>query len=74
MSLVETRGEIGLVFAGLGTATGVLSESLNAAVIVMVIITTLIAPLLKLVFPSKEEEIAESEAVELISEATGEKS
>ena len=67
------RGEVGLVFAGLGAATGVLSESLDAAVIVMVIVTTLIAPLLlKLVFPSSTEATAESEAA-LISEATGEK-
>ncbi|GAB4539081.1 MAG: cation:proton antiporter [Pleurocapsa sp.] len=46
------RGEVGLVFAGLGAATGVLSESLDAAVIVMVIVTTIVAPLLlKLMFP-----------------------
>ena len=68
------RGEVGLVFAGLGAATGVLSESLDAAVIVMVIVTTIIAPLLlKLVFPSATGEIAESEQAVLISEATGEK-
>ena len=67
------RGEVGLVFAGLGAATGVLSESLDAALIVMVIVTTIIAPLLlKLVFPATGE-VAESERVELISEATGEK-
>ena len=45
------RGEVGLVFAGVGAASGVLSESLDAAIIVMVIVTTFIAPpLLKLVF------------------------
>ena len=68
------RGEVGLVFAGLGAATGVLSKSLDAAVIVMVIVTTIIAPLLlKLVFPSATGEIAESKQAVLISEATGEK-
>lgn len=40
------RGEVGLVFAGLGAASGVLSNSLDAAIIIMVIVTTLVAPLL----------------------------
>jgi Kef-type K+ transport system membrane component KefB len=45
------RGEVGLVFAGVGAASGVLSESLDAAIIVMVIFTTFLAPpLLRLVF------------------------
>ena len=38
------RGEVGLVFAGVGAATGVLTDSLDAAIIVMVIFTTFIAP------------------------------
>ncbi|MGK7945798.1 MAG: cation:proton antiporter [Microcystaceae cyanobacterium] len=38
------RGEVGLVFAGIGSASGVLSKPLEAAVIVMVILTTFIAP------------------------------
>ncbi|NEQ98440.1 MAG: cation:proton antiporter [Cyanothece sp. SIO2G6] len=38
------RGEVGLVFAGVGSASGVLSESLEAAIIVMVIMTTFLAP------------------------------
>lgn len=46
------RGEVGLVFAGIGSSSGILSESLNAAIIMMVIITTFLAPpLLRLVFP-----------------------
>jgi Kef-type K+ transport system membrane component KefB len=46
------RGEVGLVFAGIGSASGVLSKSLDVAIIAMVIITTFIAPpLLKFVFP-----------------------
>ncbi|MBM0743113.1 cation:proton antiporter [Phormidium sp. CLA17] len=45
------RGEVGLVFAAVGTASGVLSDSLNAAIIVMVILTTFLAPpLLRVVF------------------------
>ena len=49
------RGEVGLVFAGVGAASGVLSESLDAAIIVMVIVTTFIAPpLLRLVFDSDD--------------------
>lgn len=48
------RGEVGLVFAAVGTASGTLSPSLNVAVILMVIITTFLAPpLLRLVFPLK---------------------
>jgi Kef-type K+ transport system membrane component KefB len=51
------RGEVGLVFAGVGAASGVLSEALDAAIIVMVIVTTFIAPpLLRLVFDSNGEE------------------
>ena len=46
------RGEVGLVFAGVGAASGVLSKPLGAAIIMMVIITTFIAPpLLRFVFP-----------------------
>jgi Kef-type K+ transport system membrane component KefB len=46
------RGEVGLVFAGVGAASGVLSEALNAAIVMMVVITTFIAPpLLRMVFP-----------------------
>ncbi|MCT7952653.1 cation:proton antiporter [Ancylothrix sp. C2] len=45
------RGEVGLVFAGVGTASGVLSDALNAAIIMMVILTTFVAPpLLRLAF------------------------
>lgn len=45
------RGEVGLVFAAVGSASGALSKSLEAAIIVMVILTTFIAPpLLRVVF------------------------
>lgn len=52
------RGEVGLVFAGVGSTTGILDKSLNAAIIVMVIITTFIAPpLLRIVFDKADEAI-----------------
>lgn len=38
------RGEVGLVFAGLGAATGTLPDSVNVAIILMVIGTTFVAP------------------------------
>ncbi|MDJ0774233.1 MAG: cation:proton antiporter [Mastigocoleus sp. MO_167.B18] len=50
------RGEVGLVFLGIGSATGVLSEPLEAAIILMVILTTFLAPpLLRFVFPQEEQ-------------------
>ncbi|MDJ0744396.1 MAG: cation:proton antiporter [Xenococcaceae cyanobacterium MO_167.B27] len=49
------RGEVGLVFAGVGSASGALSESTEAAIIMMVILTTFVAPpLLRLVFEEPE--------------------
>ncbi|MDJ0659752.1 MAG: cation:proton antiporter [Crocosphaera sp.] len=50
------RGEVGLVFAGIGSASGVLSQSLEAAIIVMVILTTFLAPpLLRFAFKEPAE-------------------
>jgi Kef-type K+ transport system membrane component KefB len=57
------RGEVGLVFAGVGVASGALSPSLEAAIIMMVILTTFVAPpLLRVVFkdPLPEAESAGS--------------
>ncbi|WP_421659330.1 cation:proton antiporter [Leptothermofonsia sp. ETS-13] len=52
------RGEVGLVFASVGASSGVLGKSLEAAIIVMVILTTFLAPpLLRVVF-SKESNIS----------------
>jgi Kef-type K+ transport system membrane component KefB len=51
------RGEVGLVFAGIGAASGVLDKPLQAAIIIMVILTTFIAPpLLRFAFGTEEEE------------------
>ncbi|HEY9599211.1 MAG TPA: cation:proton antiporter [Cyanophyceae cyanobacterium] len=50
------RGEVGLVFASVGSASGALSESTEAAIIMMVILTTFLAPpLLRLVFQESED-------------------
>lgn len=50
------RGEVGLVFAGVGSSIGILSKPLEAAIIVMVILTTFLAPpLLRLVFQESSE-------------------
>lgn len=40
------RGEVGLIFASIGKALGVMSEQIFAAIVVMVIVTTVITPIL----------------------------
>lgn len=58
------RGEVGLVFAGIGSASGVLDKPLEAAIIVMVILTTFLAPpLLQLTLKSQEEGSAAPDTV-----------
>ena len=50
------RGEVGLVFAGIGAASGVLDKPLQAAIIIMVILTTFVAPpMLRFAFKETEE-------------------
>ncbi len=39
------RGEVGLVFAGIGSASGAINKPLEASIIIMVILTTFLAPL-----------------------------
>jgi Kef-type K+ transport system membrane component KefB len=52
------RGEVGLVFAGVGAASGALSPATDAAIIVMVIATTFVAPpFLRLVFREPTGEV-----------------
>jgi Kef-type K+ transport system membrane component KefB len=56
------RGEVGLVFLGVGSASGVLSPAMEAAIIMMVILTTFVAPpFLRLVFQESELETTPSE-------------
>jgi Kef-type K+ transport system membrane component KefB len=38
------RGEVGLVFAAIGRTLGVIDDAMFAAIVLMVIVTTLIAP------------------------------
>ncbi|OUL26277.1 cation:proton antiporter [Nostoc sp. 106C] len=59
------RGEVGLVFAGVGAASGALTKPLGAAIIMMVILTTFLAPpLLRFVFP--ETNIVATDSEQLI--------
>lgn len=54
------RGEVGLVFADVGAASGVLSQSLVAAIIMMMILATLLSPpLLRFVFPQTDNLVAD---------------
>tara|TARA_B100002051_G_scaffold273822_1_gene313453 strand:+ start:1463 stop:2845 length:1383 start_codon:yes stop_codon:yes gene_type:complete len=55
------RGEVGLIFLGLGTASGLLNPGLEAAILLMVIGTTFLAPiLLRLVLKGKPPESGDS--------------
>ena len=66
------RGEVGLVFAGVGSASGVLSESLDAAIIVMVIMTTFLAPpLLRVVFKDSDDTGSSAEETPSLVESEG---
>ncbi|MBW4649715.1 MAG: cation:proton antiporter [Kastovskya adunca ATA6-11-RM4] len=66
------RGEVGLVFAGVGAASGALSEATEAAIIMMVILTTFIAPpLLRLVFEEPAEVTTPSSTKSIEGGATG---
>jgi Kef-type K+ transport system membrane component KefB len=57
------RGEVGLIFLGLGTQAGLLTPALEAAILLMVIGTTFLAPLLlRLVLSSRERSVADSAA------------
>ena len=54
------RGEVGLVFAGIGAASGALDKPLQAAIIIMVILTTFIAPpFLRFAFGDAAKEVVE---------------
>ncbi|HIK31531.1 MAG TPA: cation:proton antiporter [Oscillatoriales cyanobacterium M59_W2019_021] len=62
------RGEVGLVFAGIGSASGVLDKPLQAAIIIMVILTTFLAPPgLRFAFKSSPESQEEIESVDSVS-------
>ncbi|MCP9840463.1 cation:proton antiporter [Synechococcus sp. J7-Johnson] len=56
------RGEVGLIFLGLGTQAGLLTPALEAAILLMVIGTTFLSPILLRVVLSREEKLAEQPA------------
>jgi Kef-type K+ transport system membrane component KefB len=56
------RGEVGLIFLGLGTQAGLLTPSLEAAILLMVIGTTFLAPILLRLVLSRQEAVAEQPA------------
>jgi Kef-type K+ transport system membrane component KefB len=61
------RGEVGLVFAGIGSASGVLSKPLEAAIIIMVILTTFLAPpLLRFAFKESVEPEESAKQADLV--------
>ena len=56
------RGEVGLVFAAIGSASGVLDKPLEVSIIIMVILTTFLAPpFLRIVFGDTVEPPATGE-------------
>ncbi|MFN6068355.1 MAG: cation:proton antiporter, partial [Pseudanabaena sp.] len=53
------RGEVGLVFAGIGSASGVLNKPLEVSIIIMVILTTFLAPpFLRLAFGQTKDNLS----------------
>jgi Kef-type K+ transport system membrane component KefB len=58
------RGEVGLVFAGIGTASGAIDKPLEVAIIIMVILTTFLAPpFLRIAFGKTNEPPTSGELV-----------
>jgi Kef-type K+ transport system membrane component KefB len=54
------RGEVGLIFLGLGSQAGILTPALEAAILLMVIGTTFLAPiLLRLVIPPEPAAVSQ---------------
>lgn len=52
-----SRGEVGLIVAGVGLASGVINQEVFSIMVIMVLVTTMVTPLLlRLVFPKIEEE------------------
>ncbi|MCS5698549.1 cation:proton antiporter [Cyanobium sp. FGCU-52] len=53
------RGEVGLIFLGLGSQAGILSPALEAAILLMVIGTTFLAPILLRLVLSRQGDLVE---------------
>ena len=56
-----SRGEVGLIVAGIGVTSGALSSNIYTTVIIMVAITTLITPLWLKNAYSKEQAVAKAD-------------
>jgi len=66
------RGEVGLIFLGLGTSAKLLSPSLEAAILLMVIGTTFLAPvLLRLVIGGNKPDDGDSVSDEVAADPVG---
>ncbi|MDF5728861.1 MAG: cation:proton antiporter [Rhizonema sp. PD38] len=60
------RGEVGLVFLGIGSSIGILSKPLEAAIILMVVLTTFLAPsLLQFVLTKPQIEVTGDTLIQL---------
>ena len=57
-----SRGEVGLIVAGIGVTSGVLSSNIYTTVIIMVAITTLITPVWLKKAYSKESPVAKDDS------------
>lgn len=59
-----SRGEVGLIVAGVGVTAGVIEADVFTVVVIMVLVTTLVTPpLLRLVFRGKEISVARTRRV-----------
>jgi Kef-type K+ transport system membrane component KefB len=62
-----SRGEVGLIIAGIGIQSGLLTERGFAVMVIMVLVTTLLTPvLLRAAFPRRRPPLTEAEAVEQV--------
>lgn len=62
-----SRGEVGLIIAGIGIQSGLLTDRGFAVMVIMVLATTLLTPvLLRAVFPKRRPPLTEAEAVEQV--------
>jgi Na+:H+ antiporter len=55
-----SRGEVGLIVAGIGVTSGVLSSNIYTSIIIMVAITTLVTPLWLRKAYSNERELVDA--------------
>ncbi|NOT62335.1 MAG: hypothetical protein HOP19_19175, partial [Acidobacteria bacterium] len=63
-----SRGEVGLIVAGVGLASNVINQEVFSIMVIMVLVTTMVTPLLlRLTFPKVEE----AECVEVFEEFAG---